>query len=81
MKISPVGFGYNAKNVVFGTAKGCDGYIPATQRENSLANIEFNIVADTIRCQNLKNQMSVRLMGLRHRLNNCMAQDFYSQDN
>ena len=45
-------------------------YIPATSRRNPLADMEFNIIADTIRCQNLKKQMSIRLMNLKRSLNN-----------
>ena len=37
-------------------------YIPATSRRNP--------IADTIRCQNLKKQMSIRLMNLKRSLNN-----------
>jgi len=84
MKISPVSFGVNSINNTSNTvSKQQSGlsYIPTTQRRNSLADMEFNIIADTIRCQNLKNQMNIRLINLRHRLNNCMAQDLYARDN
>ena len=52
-------------------------YVPTTVRHNSLSDIDFNIVADTIRCQNLQNQMNVRLMTLRRTLNSCVAQNLY----
>ena len=82
MKISPVNFGTssinNSQNIT--SQLNSSSYIPTTQRKNSLADMEFNIIADTIRCQNLKNQINVRLMNLRHRLNNCMAQDLYLKD-
>ncbi len=82
MKISPINMGITPASNISSTAlhHNNSDYIPTTQRKNSLADMEFNIIADTIRCQNLKNQMNVRLMNLRHRLNNCMAQDLYSQD-
>jgi len=81
MKISPVSFGVNSINSISSAAQqGSISYIPTTQRKNSLADMEFNIIADTIRCQNLKNQMNVRLMNLKHRLDNCMAQDLYTRE-
>ncbi len=82
MKISPVSFGISAKPAVrnMPKAQAHSEYIPTTQRKNSLADMEFNIIADTIRCQNLKNQMNVRLMNLKRQLNNCAVQNLYSQD-
>ncbi len=75
MKISPISFGlnYQEKNI---SANDSD-FVPTTVRHNSLSDMEFNIIADTIRCQNLKNQMNVRLMNLRRNLNSCMAQNLY----
>lgn len=52
-------------------------FIPTTSRHNSLSDMDFNIIADTIRCQNLKNQMNVRLMNLKRSLSSCMAQNLY----
>ncbi len=82
MKVSPISFGISPKTTIQSVPKeqSQSEYIPTTQRKNSLADMEFNIIADTIRCQNLKNQMNVRLMNLRRRLNNCMAQNLYSKD-
>lgn len=76
MKISPISFGIRP------TEKSCVAaditeLVPTTVRHNALADMEFNIIADTIRCQNLKNQMNVRLMSLRRNLNSCMAQSLY----
>ncbi len=88
MKISPIGMNLGssassqaAQSAALQSAVSSSGYIPTTQRKNSLADMEFNIIADTIRCQNLKNQMNVRIMNLRYRLNNCMAQNLYSKEN
>lgn len=86
MKISPIGMnlGTSASSQAAQSSAtqstASTGYIPTTHRKNSLADMEFNIIADTIRCQNLKNQMNVRIMNLRYRLNNCMAQNLYSQE-
>lgn len=80
MKISPIGFGLN-NNLIDATERNTtvahSDIVPTTVRHNSLSDMEFNIIADTIRCQNLKNQMNVRLMNLRRNLNNCMVQDIY----
>lgn len=72
MKISPISFGITPK-------QASTDLLQTTVRHNSLSDMEFNIIADTIRCQNLKNQMNVRLMNLRHNLNSCMAQNLYKQ--
>ena len=71
MRISPTSYGISSTDRALVT--DAKAYIPTTIRHNSLADMEFNIIADTIRCQNLKNQMNVRLMNLRKNLNNCMA--------
>lgn len=60
-------------------ASVANDFIPTTSRHNSLSDMDFNIIADTIRCQNLKNQMNVRLMNLKRSLNSCMAQNLYKQ--
>ncbi len=77
MRISPINVGFNAleKN----SATETSNFVPTTVRHNSLADMEFNIVADRIRCQNLQNQMNVRLMNLKRNLNSCMAQNLYKQ--
>lgn len=49
--------------------------VKLTQRQNSLADMEFNIIKDTIRCQNLKNQMNVRLMNLKENLDKCIIKN------
>ena len=77
MRISPINFGMN--QVERSTINDSTNLVPTTVRHNSLADMEFNIIADTIRCQNLKNQMNVRLMNLRRNLNSCMAQKLYNQ--
>lgn len=76
MKISPISFGMNS--VEKGLISDSSNQVPTTIRHNALADMEFNIIADTIRCQNLKNQMNVRLMNLRRNLNSCMAQKLYN---
>ena len=77
MRISPISFGIN--HVEKSPISDTTNLVPTTVRHNSLADMEFNIIADTIRCQNLKNQMNVRLMNLRRNLNSCMAQKLYNQ--
>ena len=75
MKISPINQGipkYEKNN-------SSTELIHTTVRHNSLSDMDFNIIADAIRCQNLKNQMNVRLMNLRRSLNSCMAQNLYNK--
>ena len=77
MRISPVSFGAKpAEKIIAATTESVNN-IPTTVRHNSLSDMEFSIVADKIRSQNLKNQMDVRLMTLRRSLNSCMAQNLY----
>ena len=78
MRISPISFGINYNDRIVTSSEEKD-YVPTTVRHNSLADLEFDIIADTIRSQNLKNQMNVRLMNLKRNLNNCMAQGLYKQ--
>ena len=73
MRISPITAGLNRLE----PATIASDFVPTTVRHNSLSDMDFNIIADTIRCQNLKNQMNVRLMNLRRSLNSCMAQNLY----
>lgn len=77
MRISPINFGINPSDRSYQAES--TNFVPTTIRHNSLSDMEFNIIADTIRCQNLKNQMNVRLMNLRRNLNSCMAQNLYKQ--
>lgn len=74
MKISPIG----QSSPKYEKASSSD-LIHTTVRHNSLSDMDFNIIADAIRCQNLKNQMNVRLMNLRRNLNSCMAQSLYNK--
>ena len=74
MKISPVNFAKLPENVHQNIQKEI---VETTVRHNSLADMEFNIIADTLRSQNLRNQMNVRLMNLKRNLNNCMVQNLY----
>lgn len=78
MRISPINFGLNP-TVKSSISNEISDFVPTTVRRNSLSDMEFNIIADTIRCQNLKNQMNVRLMNLRKSLNNYMAQSVYTK--
>lgn len=75
MRVSPINLGINQVEKV----KNTSDFVPTTVRRNSLSDMDFNIIADTIRCQNLKNQMNVRLMNLRRNLNSCMAQNLYNK--
>lgn len=78
MRINPITFGITQHEKV-NSFKSLD-FVPTTVRHNSLSDMDFNIIADTIRCQNLKNQMNVRLMNLKRNLDNCMAKDFYKRE-
>ena len=75
MKVSPINFSLPTSE----KTSNSNDIIHTTVRHNSLSDMDFNIIADTIRCQNLKNQMNVRLMNLRRSLNSCMAQNLYNQ--
>ncbi len=75
MKISPINFSLYPTD----KTNNPNEFIHTTVRHNSLSDMDFNIIADTIRCQNLKNQMNVRLMNLRRSLNSCMAQNLYNK--
>ncbi len=68
MKISSINFGTNSAE------KACFAmdFIPTTLRHNSLSDIDFNIISDKIKCQNLKNQMRVRLLNLKQSFSNTM---------
>ena len=48
-------------------------FIPITRRYNSLSDIELNFIANTIKTQNLENQMNLKILGLKHKLNEVMA--------
>lgn len=74
MKVSPISFGVNKVERAVSSAKD---FLQTTVRHNSLSDMDFNIITDTIKCQNLKNQMNVRLMNLKRNLSNCMAQNLY----
>ena len=52
-------------------------FTPVTRRHNALQDIEFDIISDKIKCQNLKNQMDVRLSQLKKTLNNSLVRDLY----
>ena len=76
MKISPISQNNIPK---FDKVSDSADVIHTTVRHNSLSDMDFNIIADAIRCQNLKNQMNVRFMKLRRSLNSCMAQNLYNK--
>jgi len=75
MKISPINFGITKTDKSL--SLDSKNYVPTTFRHNSLSDMEFNIIADTIRSQNLRNQMNVRLMHLKKNLDTCMSLDLY----
>ena len=76
MRISPINF---KTNISSGTHFTSDKHndVHTTVRKNALSDMEFNIIADAIRSQNLKNQMDVRLMNLKRNLSNNAAKDLY----
>ena len=74
MRINPVNFNPIAMEPM---STGVREFTPVTQRYNALQDIEFDIISDKIRCQNLKNQMEVRLTQLKKTLNNSLVRDLY----
>ena len=48
-------------------------FIPITRRYNSLSDLELNFIANTIKTQNLENQMNMKLLSLQNNLNKVMA--------
>lgn len=79
MKISPIQYNISAyqlpSNHKRQASPAFSGYIPVTTRKNSLADMEFDMIAETIRSQNLKNQMDARLAGLKNKFRNLCASD------
>jgi len=73
MRINPVSF----NPITMEHSAGVKEFTPVTQRYNALQDIEFDIISDKIRCQNLKNQMEVRLTQLKKTLNNSLVRDLY----
>lgn len=61
MNISPISFNYNYMDRQ-GTPKD---FVLTPVRYNTLHDLEFDIIADTIRSKNLKNQMNSRLAQLK----------------
>lgn len=74
MRINPVSF--NSINMEHMSA-GVNEFTPVTRRYNAVQDIEFDIISDKIKCQNLKNQMDVRLSQLKKTLNNSLVRDLY----
>ena len=77
MKISPIILSTTSMEKT--SAFSSSNFVPTTVRHNSLSDMEFNIIADTIRSQNLKNQMNIRLRSLKEKLNSCMARQLYDE--
>lgn len=75
MIINPIGISIKQLDK---NSTGDKDFTPVTKRYNSLQDIEFDIIADKIRCQNLRNQMDIRLTQLKKKLNRCAAQNLYS---
>ncbi len=74
MRINPVSF--NSINMEH-LSSGVNEFTPVTRRYNAVQDIEFDIISDKIKCQNLKNQMDVRLSQLKKTLNNSLVRDLY----
>lgn len=66
MKISPINFKMNHND------KQCSAkdFTPSPVRYNSLQDLEFDIIADKIKSENLKNQMNLKLSQLKKNINN-----------
>jgi len=92
MRILPVNFGENSADKGFfsktqgvqpnsaETNSGTDAAAPVPAfRRNSLSDMDFNIISETIRCQNLKKQMNIRLMNLKRSLNKTAAKNLYNE--
>lgn len=45
-------------------------FVPTWTRYNNLHDIEFDIIADKIRAENLKNQMNLKLAQIKKSINN-----------
>ncbi|MBR6164093.1 hypothetical protein IKQ26_09450 [bacterium] len=75
MRINPLSF--SSINVEPMVNAGVKDFTPVTMRYNSLQDIEFDIISDKIKSQNLKNNMDVRLTQLKKTLNKCLAKDLY----
>lgn len=71
MRISPINFQLNY-NDNQGSAKD---FIPTLRRYNTLQDLEFDIIADKIRSENLKNQMNVKLSQLKRNISNFINRD------
>ena len=78
MRISPINFRTSVSSAYHFAADKHDD-IHTTVRKNALSDMEFNIIADAIRSQNLKNQMDVRLRHLKQNLNSNAAKDMYKE--
>lgn len=66
MKITPITFRMNYNDQTKSNARD---FVPMPVRYNSLRDIEFDIISDKIRSENLKNQMALKLAQLKKNIN------------
>lgn len=66
MRISPIRFNINRCD----TSASAKDFTPVSTRYNALHDMEFDIIADKIRSENLKNQMNLQLARLKRNINN-----------
>lgn len=71
MKISPVKFQINYTD----NQNSPKDFMPNAVRYNSLHDLEFDIIADKIRSENLKNQMNKKLSQLKRNISGFINRD------
>lgn len=68
MNIRPISFNYNYNYM--DKQESPSDFVLTPVRYNYLHDLEFDIIADTIRSKNLKNQMGSKLSQLKKNINN-----------
>lgn len=71
MRISPINFQINYND----NQSSAKDFTPSPVRYNTLHDIEFDIIADKIRSENLKNQMNLKLSQLKRNINSFINRD------
>lgn len=72
MRITPITFKMNYAD----KQTSAKDFVPIPMRYNSLRDLEFDIISDKIRSENLKNQMTLKLAQLKKNIN-----DFINPNN
>lgn len=71
MRISPIRFQISCTD----NQTSARDFMPTAVRNNSLHDIEFDIIADKIRSENLKNQMNKKLSQLKRNISGFVNRD------